>query len=1027
MSDTEIFSQSSSDSESDDEEFLLTSTDETREAMIRRKLLESFYGSSDPDAVKSDGTNESIQDSSQSIQERKPKAKKENADLDSTHFNPSLYTSNLIHNCTTSHILNDTHKLSQSIRQLDSSMQTLVYENYSKFISATDAIRSIGQSVDVSNDGLEKLHEKMQVVEKNTQILETSLVDKRKQVVEKLKLKRLLNRLTRLVELPVTLQGMKDRGEYRFLMRDYLDAMKILTRHSENFESLKSIEAECTVIAKTMMQEAGMKIWVWCGGNNLGVGGRMKDRRRTKAGKSGVLDTFWIKGGMLRANGDKILEIVSPENVSEIYESAGAILMYANSQRGQLDDNEMDPENTSVEAVLGQVTEDECKAMALESINIYLETILENHAVEIQSNKSKDRVKNLSLYPPEFLGNLLEAASLYGITFRSPFVRHEKMSNDGNWEERDANLLKEYITMWFGLFLSHVKNVLLENTLEVSNDTDESKEEDDDEFFTAISNELMKLVRSVREVASGLALPEIGIDMDVASNLVEEATGITESMVKTRVMQKFRLLRVRVVKECLAPFVEGIAKNALKEAGLAKIIQTANVSLSDGLQYVDDTIRSILCNDSGGSMSSTSLDPHMIELSVRKNAREFGFWLASTLETIGGCEYTRDKITMDVKSSILPEEGNKNHEHKQVLHASSQDVENFEKEGIESLDLPHIKTLLEFVNETLDDKQQDALRLSLMEMSKVAQKVVSKNMNQSISSCMEESSKSKHEFLKGFKEEKDCTDSDGLLKLRFQLSLSRVTNIFCMVLGNDAVSMACQDITESCSVESEFFPHGPSDAATRILEVIKRVCVDCASAFGFDSMASEVPDFENDYRQDLNMVGHTSSVGGNVAMKGLSLDVARIFTQKIQVYNHHHDLIVFSRDAIVSLILTIAAKSWIEQIRQNSFSTFAYRQIQVDVEFLKYMLPHYLAEDSSESETLQKTLDEIVLSAGDRCIDVECVGVNEYYDEAMNKVMSPLSIALGWLKEEDAAGGRGALNQIVIRSDSRDISDEGTE
>ena len=53
----------------------------------------------------------------------------------------------------------------------------------------------------------------------------------------------------------------------------------------------------------------------------------------------------------------------------------------------------------------------------------------------------------------------------------------------------------------------------------------------------------------MREEASGLALPEVGLDMDVASSLVEEAVGTTESMVTQTIMHKFKLLRVRVVKE----------------------------------------------------------------------------------------------------------------------------------------------------------------------------------------------------------------------------------------------------------------------------------------------------------------------------------------------------------------------------------------------------------------------------------------------------------------------------------------------
>ena len=930
-------------------------------------------------------------------------------------------------------------------------MQTLVYENYSKFISATDAIRSIGQSVDLSNGGLDRLHSKMQVVEENTTRLETSLFEKRKQVVDKLKLKRLLTRLTRLVELPVTLRGMQERGEYRFGMRDYLDAMKILTRHTDNFESLKNIEGECGVIVKNMMGEVGLKMWVWCGGNmnvhvNNGGGGggsmainRSRSRRRTKAGKSGVLDRFWMSGGRLGAREGKVMDVLPASSVAEIYECAGAMLMYANAHNGndteqQNEDSEdgtetgeqdQDQDLYRVETILGKLTADECKAMALESITVYLEGILEDHAIDVQvTNNDHDNAKfELSLYPSKFLDSLLEAATLYGITFRSQMIKGDIIVDQTDVPGVDAILLKEYVTMWFGTFLAHVKNVLLENALEVNNDIDESKEEDDDEIFISISNELMKLVQAVREVASGLALPEVGLDMDVASSLVEEAVGTTESMVKRRVMQKFKLLRVRVVKECITPFVKNVIEDETSlGAGdnyIVKSVQSANITLSDSMQFVDDTIRSILCGGANGSMATASLDSEMVKLSVYKNAREFAFWLAAALESIAGCESTRNNITMDVRPISKPDDEVKLQEFENVLRAVAADQDDQwdpdAKQRKDSLDQQLIEELSVLIYETATDFKIDALTIALVEMSHIAKRNVSKNINQSIASCVEDT-KSKHDFFRGSKHEQDDIDSDNLISTRFRLASSRALANYSRNNGHEAASTACHEIAETCSVQSEFYPHGPSDAAIKMLEVTKRVCLDCAAAFGSDTKASAVPDFDVDYRQDMSMTGSLghSKVGGN-AIKSLSLDVARMFTQKVKVYPHPLDTASLSRDFVVAAVIRVACKAWIEQIRQSSFTVFSYRQIQVDVEFLKYLLPHYISEDSTEIESLQTVLNDIVLNAGERCIEMEVVGVTEYYDEAMGKVMSPLSIALGWLKEEDAAGGRGALDQFVIR------------
>jgi hypothetical protein len=145
-----------------------------------------------------------------------------------------------------------------------------------------------------------------------------------------------------------------------------------------------------------------------------------------------------------------------------------------------------------------------------------------------------------------------------------------------------------------------------------------------------------------------------------------------------------------------------------------------------------------------------------------------------------------------------------------------------------------------------------------------------------------------------------------------------------------------------------------------------------------------------------------------------------MFTQKVQVYSQSLRKASLSRDFVVNALLRVAFRAWNEQLRLSSLSLFAYRQIQVDVEFLKYLLPHFLSEDSAEFEMVCTLLNDLLLNAGERCLDSRFVGAIEYYDETMNRVISPLLIALRWLKEEEAAGGRGALENIVINKNITD-------
>ena len=64
-------------------------------------------------------------------------------DIDGAHFKPDSYLSKLIQEKSLTELMDKESEMLRQIRSLDSDMQTLVYENYNKFISATDTIRKV--------------------------------------------------------------------------------------------------------------------------------------------------------------------------------------------------------------------------------------------------------------------------------------------------------------------------------------------------------------------------------------------------------------------------------------------------------------------------------------------------------------------------------------------------------------------------------------------------------------------------------------------------------------------------------------------------------------------------------------------------------------------------------------------------------------------------------------------------------------------------------------------------------------------
>ena len=77
-------------------------------------------------------------------------------------FNADMYTQKLIKEASLSQLMAQEAEVVKQIGALDSDMQTLVYENYNKFIAATDTIRKMRIDFRAMEDEMDALAGKMQ-------------------------------------------------------------------------------------------------------------------------------------------------------------------------------------------------------------------------------------------------------------------------------------------------------------------------------------------------------------------------------------------------------------------------------------------------------------------------------------------------------------------------------------------------------------------------------------------------------------------------------------------------------------------------------------------------------------------------------------------------------------------------------------------------------------------------------------------------------------------------------------------------
>ena len=589
MASASLDSNDSLSSDDSDDDFLANAGEGVdREALVRKKLLESFYGKATVvDEEDSGNAKKSARPSSRRVRHSTEEAGNAH-DLDSPSFDAGQHAVNHISTSTTKELLETEERLALQVRNLDSTMQTLVYENYSRFIDATDAIRSIGVNVQANEAGLKSLTESMGRVSDRTRKMDEALKGVRDQVAEKIRIQRLMARLDALLKLPATLKQQIAAGQLQKATRSYLSTASILAKHSEGFESLKSIESQCKSILEDLETDLGEKILYW-------------------SGKSLNLDVSESNVTYL------------PKVMSEIFECVGA-LNILRLEKG---------DETSQEDLL---------SMAVASAMRLLDRMLDSHMIDVQERRFGSGMSGLmnkessvttsetSLIPKNFLDAVLEGASYFIETFGET----EESSSQGVH-------LMEFVSESFSSFLSHVKVVLLEESSQ-SGDV-----EDVDEDQREISTALSLLVQSIQDLEIGMT--DAGVPQSFTSKMVDDVLDLTESMVRRRVEQKFYELQQQVVKECLCPFATKVAaQNDDGPLNLEEIVKMATSMLSDCLQLVDDAIRSIFVESSADDMPK-------VKTAVESSTRAFSMWLANTFEILAGGEPMIDIVEAPLDGS----------------------------------------------------------------------------------------------------------------------------------------------------------------------------------------------------------------------------------------------------------------------------------------------------------------------------------------------------------------------------------------
>lgn len=195
----------------------------------RRGLLKQYYGVKDVD----------------------PKEGFDPYNINAPEFNSDLFLHKLLKECNLSQLMQKEHQIYKQIQSLDSEMQTLVYENYNKFISATDTIRKMKNDFKKMEEEMDCLSSNMSAITEFSGNISSTLQGRRQKISKLSGVHMLLRKLQFLFELPPRLKICIENESYGQAVRYYLKAQKVLHQY-EHMPSFHGIQMDCDVLVNQL-------------------------------------------------------------------------------------------------------------------------------------------------------------------------------------------------------------------------------------------------------------------------------------------------------------------------------------------------------------------------------------------------------------------------------------------------------------------------------------------------------------------------------------------------------------------------------------------------------------------------------------------------------------------------------------------------------------------------------------------------------------------------------------------------------
>ncbi|KAJ3233502.1 Vacuolar protein sorting-associated protein 51 [Chytriomyces hyalinus] len=333
----------------------------------RRDLLKNYYGLSEKDDDSQSvldeefGANSELRSVSSSTNMKASSTLKSMGpnpmDMDSPFFVPETFVSKCVNELSLPEMIAQDNSLVAEIKELDASMKTLVYGNYNKFIAASDTIRDMREKVDNMDAQMQLFSAKMNSISEKSREIHGFFGEKRSKIRQLTGVHSLLNKLHFVFDLPQKLSKSLQQKDYKAAVQLHAETNSILS-HYKNLSLFSKINAECSATMDIVTQRV------------------MASMRNPNSAPSEVNECVWMLGTLGRGFesaydlADAYLNVMKTQ-MSKVMDIAAAEINYMKEEPPSTD------EATSPEVLLYTAKIKHWNAQVLKEINVFILTFHE--------------------------------------------------------------------------------------------------------------------------------------------------------------------------------------------------------------------------------------------------------------------------------------------------------------------------------------------------------------------------------------------------------------------------------------------------------------------------------------------------------------------------------------------------------------------------------------------------------------------------------------------------------------------------